>query len=197
MPLASFQRAAATDPLEAHTLEAIAAGVSTRGYARTLDPVPREVEERTTSRSSVSRRFVALSTARLRAFLGRPLGELGLRVVGIDGKVFRDHCIVIALGVDTEGRNHVLGLREGATETAAVATGLLNNLVTRGAADGPDDAVPGRWRSGAAPGHHGHLRAVGAHPTLSGDAGWMRSVAKNGRPSESVCRSTMIMKSGH
>ena len=132
VPLASFQWAAATDALEAHTLEAVAAGVSTRRYVRTLDPVPREVEERSTSRSAVSRRFVALSTARLRAFLSRPLGELDLRVVCIDGKVFRDHCIVIALGIDTDGRKHVLGLREGATETAAVATGLLNDLVTRG-----------------------------------------------------------------
>lgn len=132
VPLASFQWAAATDALEAHTREAIAAGVSTRRYARTLDPVPSDVDERATSRSAVSRRFVALSTARLRAFLSRPLGELDLRVVCIDGKVFRDHCIVIALGVDTDGRKHVLGLREGAMETAAVATGLLNDLVTRG-----------------------------------------------------------------
>ena len=131
-PLASFQWAAATDALEAHTLEAIAAGVSMRQYARTLDPVPTEVTERATSRSAVSRRFVALSTERLRAFVSRPLGELDLRVVCIDGKVFTEHCIVIALGIDTQGRKHVLGLREGATETAAVSTALLNDLVTRG-----------------------------------------------------------------
>ena len=61
---------------------------------------------------------MALSTKRLQAFLSRPLGELDLRVVCIDGKVFRDHCMVIALGIDTQGRKHVLGLREGATETA-------------------------------------------------------------------------------
>ena len=132
VPLGSFQWAAATDPLEAHTLEAVAAGVTTRQYARTLDPLPADVSERATSRSAVSRRFVALSAERLQAFVSRPLGELGLRVVCIDGKVFRDHCIVIALGIDKEGRKHVLGLREGATETAAVATGLLNDLVTRG-----------------------------------------------------------------
>ena len=131
-PLASFQWAAATDPLEAHTLEAIAAGVSARQYARTLDPAPAEVTERSTSRSAVSRRFVALSAERLQAFVSRPLGELDLRVVCIDGKVFREHCIVIALGIDTQGRKHVLGLREGATETAAVAAGLLDDLVARG-----------------------------------------------------------------
>ena len=136
VPLASFQWAAATDPLDEHTLAAVAAGVSTRRYAGTLDPVPADVTERATSSSAVSRRFVALSTKRLQAFLSRPLGELDweldLRVVCIDGKVFRDHCMVIALGIDTQGRKHVLGLREGATETAAVTTGLLSDLVTRG-----------------------------------------------------------------
>ena len=98
VPLVSFQWAAATDPMDEHTLAAVAAGVSTRRYAGTLDPVPADVTERATSSSAVSRRFVALSTGRLQAFLGRPLGELDLRVVCIDGKVFRDHCMVIALG---------------------------------------------------------------------------------------------------
>ena len=107
--LPSFRWAAATDPLDEHTLAAVAAGVSTRRYAGTLDPAPAEVTERGTSSSAVSRRFVALSAKRLRSFLSRPLGELDLRVVCIDGKVFRDHCMVVALGIDTQGRKHVLG----------------------------------------------------------------------------------------
>ena len=101
VPLVSFQWAAVTDPLDEHTLAAVAAGVSTRRYAGTLDPVPVDVTERATSSSAVSRRFVALSTKRLEAFLGRPLGELDLRVVCIDGKVFRDHCMVIARWPDS------------------------------------------------------------------------------------------------
>ena len=80
-PLPSFQWAAATDPLDEHTLSAVAAGVSTRRYAGTLDPAPAEVTERGTSSSAVSRRFVALSAKRLRSFLSRGLGELDLRVV--------------------------------------------------------------------------------------------------------------------
>ena len=130
--LPSFRWAATTDPLDEHTLSAVAAGVSTRRYAGTLDPAPAEVTERGTSSSAVSRRFVALSAKRLRSFLSRPLRELDLRVVCIDGKVFRDHCMVVALGIDTQGRKHVLGLREGATETAVVTSGLLSDLVTRG-----------------------------------------------------------------
>ena len=145
VPLVSFEWAAATDPLDERTLAAVAAGVSTRRYASTLDPVPAGVTERATSSSAVSRRFVALSTQRLQAFLERPLGELDLRVVCIDGKVFRDHCMVIALGIDAEGRKHVLGLREGATETAAVAGSLLSDLVTTGTTS----EFPGRSRQSA------------------------------------------------
>ena len=77
MGLPSFQWVAATDPLDEHTLSAVAAGVSTRRYAGTLDPAPAEVTERGTSSSAVSRRFVALSAKRLRSFLGRPVGEAG------------------------------------------------------------------------------------------------------------------------
>ena len=40
--------------------------------------------------------------------------------------------MVVALAIDAQGRMHVLGLREGATETAAVTTGLLSDLVTHG-----------------------------------------------------------------
>ena len=131
VPLASFQWAASTDPLDEHTLAAAAAGVSTHRYAH-VGPGAGRRDREATSSSAVSRRFVALSTKRLQSFLGRPLGELDLRAVCIDGKVFRDHCMVIELGIDTQGRKHVLGLREGATETAAVTTGLLSDLVTRG-----------------------------------------------------------------
>lgn len=131
-PLASFAWAAASDPLDAHTLERIAAGVSTRKYHRTLDPLPAHITERASSKSAVSRRFVALSTQKLREFLARPLGELDIRVVFIDGKVFKDHCLLVALGLDTQGNKHILGLREGSTENARVATALIAELVERG-----------------------------------------------------------------
>ena len=91
--LPSFQWASASDPLGEQTLAVVAAGVSTRRYAGTLDPLPAEVTERGMSSSAVSRRFVALSATRLRTLLSRPLGELDLRVVYIDGKVFREHCM--------------------------------------------------------------------------------------------------------
>ena len=165
VPLASFQWAAATDPLDEHTLAAVAAGVSTRRYAGTLDPVPAEVTERATSSSAVSRRFVALSTKRLQAFLSRPLGELDLRVVCIDGKVFRDHCMVIALGIDTQGRaiTDVFGSRgvvqrcqvhggtssaiclSGCTPLSARRCGMRGTSIRQTVRRGCSSGWPGRW----------------------------------------------------
>jgi len=130
--LASFEFAANRDPLDARTLEAIAVGVSTRKYARSLDALPEGELERSVARSSVSRRFVAMSSRTLTQWLTQPLDSLDLRVVIIDGIFFREHCVLIALGVASDGAKHVLGLREGSAENAIVAKGLLGDLIERG-----------------------------------------------------------------
>lgn len=130
--LPSYQWAAAHDPLDHHTVEAIAGGVSTRKYPRTLDPLPPAEREVAVSRSAVSRRFVALSAAVVATYLSRPLGELDLRVIVIDGIVFHEHTIVIALGVTADAQKVVLGIREGTTENAGVTKALLRDLIERG-----------------------------------------------------------------
>ena len=130
--LPSFALAARRDPLDQRTLEAIAVGVSTRGYRRSLEALPEGMLEHSVSRSSVSRRFVALSAKRLCEWLSRPLQDLDVRIVQLDGIHFRDHVVVIALGIDGKGEKHVLGLREGGTENATVVRALLADLVERG-----------------------------------------------------------------
>jgi transposase-like protein len=130
--LASYRWAACGDPLDHHTMEAIAAGVSTRSYRRTLDALGSDEREVATSRSAVSRRFVALSAEVVSEYLSRPLGELDLRVIMIDGVVFDDHTILIALGITAGGEKVVLGVREGTTENAGVVTALLRDLIERG-----------------------------------------------------------------
>jgi transposase-like protein len=134
LALPSFAWAADRDPLDEQTWRSIVAGVSTRSYAKSLDPLPDELQERSTSRSSVSRRFVALSQRQLTKCLSRPLGELDLWVVMIDGIDYRDHSILVAMGIDSSGKKHVLGVREGTTENSAVAGALLSDLVDRGLA---------------------------------------------------------------
>lgn len=132
LALPSFTEASAHDLLDAHTLDAVAIGVATRKYARGLDPLPPAVPERATSRSAVSRRFVALTRARGQALLSLPLDDLDCRVVLIDGIHFRDHIVLLALGIAADGTKHVLALREGTTENATVCAALLADLRRRG-----------------------------------------------------------------
>lgn len=127
-----FEWAADRDPLNERTLEEVAVGVSMRNYARALEPTPEGVSERAVSKSAVSRRFVALTKAQLRTWLSRPLGDLDLRVVMIDGIDFQDRILLISLGIAADGSKHVLGLREGTTENAEVGRSLLRDLIDRG-----------------------------------------------------------------
>ncbi len=132
LALPSFAFAADRDPLDRRTMETIACGVSTRKYARSLEPLPAESEERSTSKSSVSRRYVAMTTKQMTTWLTTPLGEHHFPIVMIDGIVLGDHTVLIALGIDSEGKKQVLGLREGNTENSRVAKSLLRDLVERG-----------------------------------------------------------------
>jgi putative transposase len=130
--LPSFAWASSRDPLDRHTMAAIACGVSTRKYARSLESLSCSPRERSVSKSTVSRRFVALSAKQMTAWLSQPLDDLDVPVVMIDGIEFRDHTILIALGIDSQGKKHVLGLREGTTENGAVVRALLSDLLERG-----------------------------------------------------------------
>jgi transposase-like protein len=106
-------------------------GVATRRYAAALEPIG-AVRTRGTSKSAVSRRFVAATTAQVARWHTRPLDALDLAVLFVDGVRFGRECLVLALGVDSTGHKHVLGLWQGSTENATVCQGLLGNLVDRG-----------------------------------------------------------------
>ncbi len=132
MELPSFAFAANRDPLDAHTVKAVACGVSTRKYARSLDSLPEAIEQRSVSKSSVSRRYVAMTMKQMTTWLTTPLGDRHFPIVMIDGIHLGDHLVLIALGIDSEGKKQVLGLREGDTENGSVAKALLRDLVERG-----------------------------------------------------------------
>ena len=130
--LPSFAFASSRDALDDRTLDVIACGVSTRKYRRSLERLPADVEDRSVSKSAVSRRFVALSQKQMITWLTTPLGDRVFPIVMIDGIVLGDHTILIALGIDADGKKQILGLREGATENSRVAKALLRDLIDRG-----------------------------------------------------------------
>ena len=130
--LPTFQTMAATDPLDRRVVEQMLVGVATRQYARSLEPLGPEVESRGTSKSAVSRRFVAKTMAQLAAWQSTPLDAFDVVALLIDGVHVGDHCLIVALGIAADGQKHALGLWDGSTENATVCQGLLANLQSRG-----------------------------------------------------------------
>lgn len=132
--LETWAAVASRDLLCEHTVAAMLAGVSTRGYAGLLEPAGAAVSEATssTSRSAVSRRFITATKARLAEFRSRPLGDRRWLVVYIDGFGFGDETLVGALGVDADGNKMPLSVIHGTTENKTVCKRLLDNLEDRG-----------------------------------------------------------------
>src|SRR3954462_628909 len=115
-------------------VERMLAGVSTRRYVRAGEPVGADIDDvaRSTSKSAVSREFVSRARENLIDLMSRSLSDLRLAVVMLDGIELKGRCCVVALGIDTDGVKHPLGLWDGSTENATVATTLLANLTGRG-----------------------------------------------------------------
>ncbi|MDE2505996.1 MAG: transposase [Planctomycetota bacterium] len=84
------------------------------------------------SKSQVSRETIEAGERLLKDLAERDFSKLDVLAVWIDGIQLGSYHVVCAVGVDVEGRKHVLGLREGATENAEVAKSLLVDLVARG-----------------------------------------------------------------
>jgi len=134
LPLHTYAHFAERDQLARVVLERMLAGVSTRRYRRTQEPVGSEVERaaRSTSRSAVSRTFVERTRRSLGELMSRRLEDVRLAAMMIDGLELRGRTNVVALGITTEGVKIPLGLWEGSTENATVATALLSDLAERG-----------------------------------------------------------------
>ena len=130
--LPTFQTMAHRDPLDRRIVEQMLVGVATRQYARSLEPITAEIESRGTSKSAVSRRFVAKTRAQLETWQAASLDGLDLVALLLDGVHVGEHCLIVALGVAADGEKHALGIWEGSTENAAVCQSLLSNLQSRG-----------------------------------------------------------------
>jgi transposase-like protein len=131
MELRTFRTFATRDLLNEAALGRMLAGLSTRRYSAGLEPVGK-VEARATSKSSISHRFIQGTEQKLAELFGRDLSQLDLVAMFIDGVEIAEHCVVVALGIDAEGRKYPLGLWEGTTENKTVCNALLGNLIERG-----------------------------------------------------------------
>lgn len=128
--LQSYEAFASRDMLDEIALGRMLAGLSTRRYRAGAEPTG--VALHGTSSSAISRRFRRATEAKLAELFNRDLSCLDLLAVFIDGMHVGDHLIIVALGVDSQGLKHPLGLWEGSTENKAVCTALISNLIDRG-----------------------------------------------------------------
>lgn len=136
LALPSWSAAIAEDWLGQWALNLMLINVSTRRFGRAVRLPEGDVPAAAgagVSKSAVSRRFVALSAARMAEWMAADLSGLDLLVIQIDGLHLADDLtLVAAVGIDGEGSKHPLGVIEGATENAAVVQALLDNLMGRG-----------------------------------------------------------------
>jgi transposase-like protein len=132
--LDSYQEFSSRDPLSNTVAERVLAGVSTRCYAQTQEPVGEQIEQqaRSVSKSAVSREFIKRARTALQELLARRLDELELVALMIDGIDLAERCHVVALGITLDGGKVPLGLWEGSTENTTIVTALLADLQERG-----------------------------------------------------------------
>jgi transposase-like protein len=134
VPVPAYELFSSTELLGKMTMAKMMAKLSTRRYRAGLEPVGTAVEARasSTSKSAISRRFVAATETALDELLARDLSGLDLVALLVDGVHFGDHLVVVALGIGLDGTKHPLALAEGSTENATLVTDLLAGLRERG-----------------------------------------------------------------
>ena len=134
LPVPAYELFTSTELLGRMAMERMLAGVSTRRYPVALEPVGEAIEDeaKATSKSAVSRKFVAMTEHALADLLGADLSGLDLVALMIDGVHFADHLCVVALGIGIDGTKHPLAVVEGSTENTTLVRGLLVGLRDRG-----------------------------------------------------------------
>ncbi len=132
--LVVYRHFADRDPLSRVVLERMLAGVSCRRYGRTGEPVGVEVEADalSVSKSAISRTFIERTRQALAELMARRLDDVRLAVLMLDGIDLKGRTNIVALGITSDGVKIPLGLWEGSTENATVATALLADLIERG-----------------------------------------------------------------
>jgi putative transposase len=127
--LGSYELFQRSGPLQAGVWDKMMRGLSTRNYGAVVKDFQ---DAYGIEKSAVSENFIEASREKVKQLMERPLGELRLCAVLIDGTPFKDRQMIAALGIGCDGTKTVLGIREGATENTTVVSALLSELVERG-----------------------------------------------------------------
>jgi transposase-like protein len=135
IPLATYEAFRDPQGMRESVLKNMILGISSRDYEEAVSGF---LKGYGIKKSSVSRHFVKATAEQMRGFLERELSGLDLVAIFIDGIEFKGHLLVVAMGLDRDGRKHILGLCQGATENAEVCKSLLEDMGRRGLNTGKD-----------------------------------------------------------
>jgi len=127
--LETCARLQSPDAMPRAVLWRIVRGVSTRDYAEVVELAR---DGFGVAKSSVSRDFVRASAADVQVLAERRFEGKRFPVVMIDGVEYAGQTMLVAMEITEDGTKRILGLRQGATENAAVCVALLENLQARG-----------------------------------------------------------------
>jgi len=133
--LATFEAFRNPKCMRSSVMKNMVLGISSRNYEEAVSGFMKGYGIK---KSSVSRHFVKATAEQMREFLERDLAGLDLAAIFLDGIEFKGHLLIVAMGLSKTGRKHVLGLRQGATENAAVCMSLLEDMARRGLHMGRD-----------------------------------------------------------
>lgn len=127
--LSVYRRFQVSQKLDEAVLLRVLKGLSCRNYQVCAQAVP---EAFGISSSSVSRRFIKATEAKLRQFQERSLRPYDLVALFLDGKTFAQEEMIIALGVTIEGEKVPLGFVQAASENERVCRQFIDDLISRG-----------------------------------------------------------------
>ena len=123
--LATYAAASSPQGLFEQVVAAVAQGLPLRGVERALDGA--------VSKSEASRMWAEKSREQLEMLRVRPLDDADWLCVLVDGVwLTRELCVVVAVGIDTEGNKRVLDFEQGPSESTATVEALLKRLGNRG-----------------------------------------------------------------
>jgi hypothetical protein len=123
--LGSYELFQRSGPMQLGVWDKMMRGLSTRNYGAVVKDFHNAYG---VEKSAVSENFIEASREKVKQLMERPLGELRLCAVVIDGTPFKDRQMIAALGIGCDGAKTVLGIREGATENTTVVSSLLSEL---------------------------------------------------------------------
>lgn len=133
--LSTYKAFKDTKKMKQSVMKQMVLGISSRNYEEAVESF---VKGYGIKKSSISRHFVKATSEQMREFMERDLSGQVLCAIFIDGIEFKGQMLVVALGLDTVGKKHILGLWQGATENTTVCTNLLNDMERRGLDMGKD-----------------------------------------------------------